>query len=165
MWNSHPKSETQAIHWKESMIKSVNEIINQLAQKPKILFLVDGIGAILTTVFLVVIMIYFNQYFGISKTTFSCLSLFAAFLCIYSTTCFFFLKDNWTFYIRIIGSANLLYCFLTLGLMIFNHDTVTIIGMVYFLVEMALIIGLVYIELSVVNEIKEKKNDNNLTKI
>jgi len=107
-----------------------------------------------------VILIYFNHYFGISKTTFSYLSLFAAFLCIYSTTCFLFLKDNWVFYIRIISFANLLYCVLTLGMMIFNHAELTIIGLIYFLVETAIISGLVYIELSVANAIKKNKTTN-----
>jgi hypothetical protein len=139
------------------MIKSINKIVLKLAQKPKKLFLIDAIGAMITTVILVVILFNFNHYFGISKTTFSYLSLFVAFLCIYSTTCFFFLKDNWVIYIRIISSANLLYCLLTLGLMIFNHAELTIIGLIYFLVEMVIIIGLVYIELSVANTIKEKK--------
>lgn len=139
------------------MIKFATKIALKLAQKPKNLFLIDAIGAMITTVILVVILINFNHYFGISKTTFSYLSLFVAFLCIYSTTCFFFLKDNWVIYIRIISSANLLYCLFTLGLMIFNHAELTIIGLIYFLVEMAIIIGLVYIELSVANTIKEKK--------
>jgi hypothetical protein len=145
------------------MIKSINKIVLKLAQKPKKLFLVDAIGAMLTTILLVVILIYFNHYFGISKTAFSYLSLFAGFLTIYSTTCFFFLKDNWVIYIKIISSANLLYCLFTLALMIFNHAELTIIGLIYFLVEIAIISGLVYIELCVVNEIKEKKNDNNLS--
>jgi hypothetical protein len=142
----------------------VTKIVLKFAQKPRNLFLVDAIGAMITTVILVVILINFNHYFGISKTTFSYLSLFVAFLCIYSTTCFFFLKDNWVIYIRIISSANLLYCLLTLGLMIFNHAELTIIGLIYFLVEMAIISGFVYIELSVANTIKEKKN-NNLSKL
>lgn len=138
------------------MIKRVTEIVLKLAQKPKNLFLVDAIGAMLTTVLLVVILINFNHYFGINKTTFSYLSLFVAFLFVYSTTCFFFLKDNWALYIRIISCANLLYCILTLGLMILNHDTVTTIGMTYFLIEITIIIGLVYIELNVANEIETK---------
>ena len=146
------------------MIKFVTKIVLKFVQKPRNLFLVDAIGAMITTVILVVILINFNHYFGISKTTFSYLSLFVAFLCIYSTTCFFFLKDNWVIYIRIISSANLLYCLLTLGLMIFNHAELTIIGLIYFLVEMAIISGFVYIELSVANTIKEKKN-NNLSKL
>jgi hypothetical protein len=147
------------------MIKSINEIINQLAQKPKKLFLVDAIGAMLTTIFLVLILINFNHYFGMSKTTLSYLSLFAGFLFVYSTTCFFFLKKNWTIYIRVISTANLLYCLLTLGLMIFNNDTVTIIGMIYFLIEVAIIFGLVYFEFKVANAIKLNRTGNNITQV
>ena len=144
------------------MIKPISEIIKQLEQKPKTLFLVDSIGAMLTTFFLFVILRNFNEYFGMPKTTLTYLSTIAACLCIYSTTCFFFLKNNWTSFIRIISIANLLYCLLTMGLVIFNYAILTIIGTTYFLAEIIIICGLVYIELNVASAIKKNKTDNNL---
>jgi hypothetical protein len=45
-------------------------------------------------------------------------------------------------------------------MMIFNHAELTIIGLIYFLVETAIISGLVYIELSVANAIKKNKTTN-----
>ncbi len=144
------------------MIKPISEIIKQLEQKPKILFLVDSIGAMLTTFFLFVILRNFNEYFGMPKTTLTYLSAIAACLCIYSTTCFFFLKDNLTSFIRIISVANLLYCLLTMGLIISNYPILTIIGTAYFLAEITIVCGLVYIELNVASAINKNRTDNNL---
>lgn len=146
------------------MIKPISEIFKQLEQKPKTLFLVDGLGAMITSFFLLVILINFNKYFGMPKTALSYLSTIAAFLCIYSTICFFFLKDNWNFHIRIISIANLLYCFLTIGFIIFNFATLTIIGTTYFLVEIIVIGGLVYIKFHVAIATKKNKTDNNKQK-
>jgi uncharacterized membrane protein HdeD (DUF308 family) len=80
--------------------------------------------------------------------------------CIYSTTCFFVIKANWTPFIVVISIANLLYCILTIGLVIFYHPQLTAIGIAYFLGEIAIISGLVYIELNVATEINKSKIDN-----
>lgn len=143
------------------MIKSISKIIQHLAQKPRILFLVDGIGALLTAFFTVVIWINFDQYVGMPKTALSILSTMAVFLCIYSTICFCLLKENWNSFIRIICIANLLYCFLTIGLIIVNLTTLTIFGLSYFLAEITIVIVLVYIEFHVAMTIKKNKTENN----
>ena len=131
------------------MKKITNKLINHLAEKQKTLFLIDSLGAISTGLFLFVIMRLFNEYFGIPKTVLAYLSLIAICYYIYSTACFFFLKGRWTPFIRFIGIANLLYCALTIGLLIKYYPLLTIIGTTYFLIEIIIICGLSYIELNV----------------
>jgi len=139
------------------MVKPVGEIIKHLQEKPKTLFLIDSIGAFLTTFFLIIILKYFNEFFGVPKTTLTYLSVMAACLCINSTTCFFTLKDKWIPFIRGISIANLLYCIISGVLIVYNFNLITIFGRLYFLAEIAIIFGLVYIELSVANAIKKEK--------
>jgi hypothetical protein len=129
-------------------------IIKHLQEKPKTLFLIDSLGAVLTIFFLFVILRNFNEFFGVPKTTLTYLSVIAACLCIYSTTCFFTLKDNWIPFIRGISIANLLYCIFSVGLIAFNFNLLTIIGAVYFVAEIVVILVLVYVELSVATAIK-----------
>ena len=140
------------------MKRTVRKIINKLTVEPKIIFLIDSIGAIITAFFLFVILINFNEYFGMPPTILTCLSIIVAFFCIYSMSCFFFLKENWTRFIRTISIANLLYCILTMGLVIVNYSILTTLGIAYFLVEIIIICGLVYIELNVANTIKQNRN-------
>ena len=133
------------------------KLINFFTEKQKTLFLIDGIGAIMTAFFLFVVMRQFNEYFGMPKTVLTYLSVIAVCFFIYSTTCFLFLKGRWTPFIRLIGIANLLYCALTIGLLFKYYPLLTIIGTVYFLIEIVIISGLSYIELKVAIRNKEKQ--------
>ena len=142
------------------MNRIINNLINHLAEKQKRLFLIDSLGAILTAFFLFVIMRQFNGYFGMPKTVLTYLSIIAICFCIYSTTCFLFLKGRWTPFIRLIGIANLLYCALTIGLLIKYYSLLTIIGITYFLIEIIIIYVLSYVELRVATEIKKRLVDN-----
>lgn len=136
----------------------VSKLINYLTKKQKTIFLIDSLGAISTAFFLFVIMRQFNDYFGMPKTVLTYLSVIAICFCIYSTACFIFLKKHWTPFIRIIGTANLLYCALTIGLLIKYYPLLTIIGVVYFLVEIVIICCLSYIEFNAATEIKKKNS-------
>ncbi len=135
-------------------------IIDKLTVKPKTLFLIDSLGAFVTTFFLFVILRNYNQFIGMPEIILVYLSLIAACFCIYSTSCFLFLKQNWTPFIRGISIANLAYCILTISLLIFNYPRLTTIGITYFLLEIAILFGLIYIELTVATAIQkaEKKH-------
>ena len=135
----------------------INKFIDYLAEKQKTIFLIDALGAILTAFFLFVIMRQFNGYFGMPKTVLTLLSVIAGLFCIYSTACFLFLKRNWALFIRLIGFANLLYCVLTIALLIKYYSLVSIIVTIYFLIEIVIICGLSYVEFSVAKQV-EKKN-------
>lgn len=135
----------------------INKLINHLAEKQKTLFLIDSMGAILTVFCLFVIMRLFSEYFGMPKKVLAYLSIIAICFCIYSAACFLFLKRRWTPFIRLIGISNLLYCVLTIGLLIKYYPLLTIIGRTYFLIEAAIICGLSYVELKVAKEIMKPK--------
>ena len=137
------------------MNRIINKLINHLIEKPKTLFLIDSLGAIVTGFILFVIMRQLNEYIGMPKIVLTYLSFIAIFFCIYSTACFLFLKERWTPFIRLIGIANLLYCALTIGLLIKYYSLMTIIGIIYFLIEIVIICGLSYVELNVATEIKK----------
>ena len=130
-------------------------IIKQLSLEPKKLFLIDSIGALTTAFLLLVVLRHFHEHFGMPGKVLTCLSVITVFFCIYSTTCFFIIKSNWTPFIKVISIANLLYCMLTIGLLIFYNTQLTIIGTTYFIGEIVIIIGLVYIELNVANKIEK----------
>jgi hypothetical protein len=136
-------------------------IVKQLSLEPKKIFLIDSIGAVTTAFLLFVVLRNFNEYFGMPERILTYLSVIAVCFFIYSTTCFFVIKANWTPWIKGISLANLLYCALTIGLVIFNHSKLTTIGIAYFLGEIVIICGLVYIELNVATEINKRRIDNN----
>lgn len=139
------------------MIKIIKKIINYLAQKPRTLFLIDSLGALLTTILLFLVLRNFNDYIGIPKTVVTYLSAIALCFCIYSTICYFFLKSNWKPFLIGISIANLLYCILSILVIIFHYSQLTSIGKTYFFAEIIIICTLVYIEINVVIESRKRQ--------
>jgi hypothetical protein len=134
----------------------MKKIIDHFTERQKTLFLIDSIGAFMTAFFLVVIMQQLNEYFGMPKKELTYLSVIAVCFCIYSATCFLFLKGELRPFIRFIGIANFMYCALTIGLLIKYYSLLTIIGTTYFLIEIVIICGLSYVELKVAAGNNEK---------
>jgi len=137
------------------MIGHINEIIKALTMKPKTVFLIDSSGAVLTSIFLIAVLKTFNEFFGMPQETLTLLSIVALVLAIYSFSCFAFLDQNMQNYLRAIIAANLTYCILTLGLVIYYHNKLTILGIAYFFGEILMICGLVYIELMTLKAISQ----------
>jgi hypothetical protein len=134
---------------------TIRNIINQLTIHPKILFLIDSLGALLTTFSLFVVLSTFQQFIGMPVSVLTQLSMIAACFCIYSALCFLFLKRNWAPFIQIIGIANLLYCVLTMGVVLIHFQRLTALGIAYFLGEIVIVSVLIYIELNVAGELRK----------
>ena len=136
----------------------MNDIIERFILKPKSLFLIDSLGALVTSFFLFAILRTFNKCFGMPQATLTYLAIIAIMFCLYSITCFFFLKDNWQPFLRTISIANLLYCCLTIVLVIYYYQSLTILGMVYFLVEIIVVCMLVFVELKTLSNWSKRIN-------
>lgn len=114
--------------------------------KPKKLFLIDGLGAFITAFLLGIVLRTFNSYFGMPSEILTRLSLVAIIFCMYSLLCFFLLKNNWKPFLKAIGIANVVYCVLTLTLVIHYYAVLTMLGLIYFTGEIITIAVLVFIE-------------------
>ncbi len=124
-------------------------LIKKFLFNPKRVFLIDGFGALLTALFLFAILKNFNEYFGMPKPALNVLTIIAVVFSFYSVGCYFILKDSWRSFLLFISISNLLYCCLTLGLVIKNYTRLTFLGVTYFLLEMMIVCLLVYFEIQV----------------
>ncbi len=131
-------------------------MVDDFAGRPKMLFLIDGLGAFLTSFLLFVVLRNFEPYFGMPGTALTYLAAIALGFCMYSMACFLFLKKSWVPFIKAIALANLLYCVLTIWLVVANYDHLTMLGRAYFFGEFIVIVTLVYIELNVAAVIAKK---------
>jgi hypothetical protein len=122
------------------------ERLNRVSPKPKTLFLIDGLGGLVTALLLYGVLRPFHEYVGMPPKVLIYLTLIAALFFIYSTLCHLFVKENWKPFLKIISYANLLYCCLTLLLMIYYFQELTTLGVGYFLAEILVILVLVYFE-------------------
>nr|WP_255737165.1 hypothetical protein [Cognataquiflexum nitidum] len=126
------------------------------------MFLVDSVGALLTTLSLFVVLRTFYELFGLPVSVLTYLSFISAAFCLYSAACFLFLKGNWVPFIWVIGIANSLYCVLTLGLVLVYFPQLTAFGVAYFLGEIMIVAVLVYIEFLVAMAIMKTRTSKNL---
>lgn len=110
-----------------------------LPTNPYQLFKLDAIGAIVTAFMLGVVLVRFQSFFGISIEILRLLSIIPCLYFIYSIFCFWRKPKNWRPYLKGIAFANLAYCLLTLGLMIFYSENFTALGYLYFIGEIIII--------------------------
>ena len=133
------------------MTNNIRLVIDKLTVRPKILFLIDGIGAFLTAFFLAVILSKFEPIFGMPQTILYCLSIIAFIYAIYSLCCSVFISNKWRPFLLVIAVANTMYCFVTIGAVYANYPDLTKLGLMYFVLELFVICCLVFIELKVIS--------------
>ena len=137
------------------MNPAIKNITNYFIKTPRTLFLVDALGAAVTAFSLFIVLRNYYTCFGMPKYILTYLSLIALSFCMYSTACFFLLKDNWTPFLRAISIANLIYCILTMVLLYINFQELTAHGLAYFTIEILIILALVYVEWSVATAVRK----------
>lgn len=126
-------------------MRSFQEVISTI--HPKQLFLIDGLGALWSAFMLGFILVRFESRIGVPCETLYFLAAIACIFSIYSIVCFLRKAENWRPYMQIIGTANLLYCCLTIGVMLYSYQKITTLGWVYFGLEMIIVATLAIIEL------------------
>ncbi len=124
-------------------------IISYFVKNPKAIFLTDSIGAFLSAFCLLIISIFYNDFFGIDPSTLQLITILPIIFCIYSASCFIFIKHSYRPFIQIIAIANLLYCLITLVFISYFFTSISILGLSYFILEIIVIAYIVYLEFTV----------------
>ena len=114
--------------------------------KPKTIFLIDGLGAILSAFMLGVVLVHFQNLIGMPERTLYLLAFLPCLFMIYSFSCFFFLKGNWSPYLKFIALLNFFYCILSIGMMIKHSSSLTILGYIYFVIEIIVVLIVASVE-------------------
>jgi hypothetical protein len=109
--------------------------------KPRWVFLIDGIGAAMSALLLLLLIVPFQSFFGFPSDVAIKLFVLPLIFSIYSLTCYF-TKPSSPVFLKIISVANILYCLLSLGLVIFYYAQLTIFGLLYFLIEKLIVVPL-----------------------
>ncbi|WP_340105326.1 hypothetical protein [Rhodohalobacter sp. 8-1] len=121
--------------------------MNDMRYTTKSLFLIDAAGACTTALLLSQVLARYESVFGIPVHILYILTAIAICFAIYSSSCYLLVEKNKATFLKVIAAANLLYCILTLGLIILYVITLTWIGIAYFIGEIMVILTLVWLEL------------------
>ena len=125
----------------------LKSIIEKIPKKPSKIFLIDGFGAFLTILFLGTLTLLKSKLqLGMPLKILVLLTFIAACFSIYSFWCSSFVKNKWPFYLKIIVLANSLYCILTIGLLVFFYNQLSVLELIYFSVELIILFFLIFFE-------------------
>ena len=125
--------------------------------EPKKLFLIDGLGAIVSAFFLGVILTKYEPSFGMPKTALYFLALIACFFTVYSISCCFLVVKNYRPYLNGIAIANLSYCCITIALVLYFYQKLTILGWTYFVLELIVLGVLTRLEGKAIAQLNDKR--------
>ncbi|MEZ4684900.1 MAG: hypothetical protein R3B47_02205 [Bacteroidia bacterium] len=109
---------------------------------PRKLFLIDGLGALLSAIMLGLVLARFEAFFGVPARVLHLLTAVALAFFLNSMGCYFANRKSWQPWMKGIAIANLLYCLLTVILIIKLHEAITIWGLLYFGGEMLIVLAL-----------------------
>ena len=138
---------------------NIQKTVENLKANPKVIFLIDGIGALVTSFSLFGIGFWLSNYFGMPKNILYILSIIVAFYAFYSLSCYFFLFDklgktdkNWQSFLKVIIAANFAYCVVMPFLLVEFYQNLTALGFSYFIFEIMIILVLVVLEIKVASK-------------
>jgi hypothetical protein len=133
-------------------MNTVQNIIPKLGLRPRNVFLLDGIGALISAVFLIALLAPFENIFGMPRKVLYALSIPAFGFAVYSLSCYFFDVQRWQLFLKLIALANFIYCCVTFGLVIQEYHSLTMLGVAYFLGEIVVIFAVIGVELMLLKE-------------
>lgn len=109
------------------------------------IFLLDGIGAGITFIFILFIS-KFETFFGVAQKISLQLAFIAFLFMIYSFSCYLLKPKNWKKCLNLIMIGNFFYSILTFLMIFFIYKQITLFGIFYFGGEILVIWILVYFE-------------------
>jgi len=124
----------------------MSSIQSKLSKDPKNLFLIDGIGALVSAFFLGIILVRFEAFFGIPKSVLYFLAAIPCFFFFYDLCCYFFGGTMTGILLKGIAIMNITYVILSLGLAFRHVDSLSIFGWLYVIGEILIIVVLAKIE-------------------
>lgn len=111
-----------------------------------LIFLMDAMGAFLSTVLIAGLLIPYQLYIGLSPQILYTLAGIAALLCIYSTSCYLFVTAKPKFFLSILIITNFLYTCFTIILLFIHYQPLTTLGLIYFIGESLVLAGVIWLE-------------------
>lgn len=129
----------------------MNNLLLRFKEQPFTLFLVDGIGAVVSALSLGVVLVLLQEYVGMPTTILYSLASLAVVYAVISFSCYFGRPANWSFWMKVVAYANLFHCIITLGLLFNYSSQITGLGYFYFIVEILIVLAIVRLELLVAN--------------
>ncbi len=127
--------------------------MNITAIPPKLIFLIDASGALLSAVLLWIISLL-HSFFAVPETLFQQLIYIPLVFACYSFGCAYINPRAWKRWLSIIVVSNILYALYSLVLAYKHSNELTTLGISYFISEALIIFALVSLEITLIRKKK-----------
>lgn len=128
---------------------TTSALVERLARRPRTLFFVDGVGALVTALLVGVVLPTLREHIAMPRPALRALALVALVLAAYSLTCVVLRPSRWPRYLRGIAMANAMYCVITAGCLLYFRARLALGDWIYFVGEIVVVSALVSLELRV----------------
>lgn len=125
----------------------LQRILHFTTSRPRQLFAIDGAGALLSAVLLGIVLPAVQHLIGMPQQALYLLASLPVLFALYDSWCYWRRPEPYAPYLRIIGTANLLYCLLSVALLIYHFSLLTPLGIAYFVFELLIVLFLAILEL------------------
>lgn len=132
---------------------TIQSILDQFISNPRKLFLIDGLGALLSAFLLGFVLVSLEPIFGIPASALYILAIIPIFFALYDGYCYFSLKANLSTFLKGIAILNLSYCVLSLGFAFYHSESLTVLGWTYIILEILIVVTLAIIELKTASHV------------
>lgn len=116
------------------------------------IFLLDAVGAFLSIVLLLFLIIPNEIFFGLSEPVAINLAIPISVLLLFSTSCFFLKPQNWKLFMKFVVLGNIAYCLFTSVIILLNFKELTIFGASYLFIEILVIFFIVLTEIATIKK-------------
>ena len=112
------------------------------------LFLIDGLGALVSAIMLGVVLPLVQPLVGIPLYTLYLLAVFPILFAIIDFYALFKKPSPIQQYLKIIAACNITYCFLSVAMAYYHRSQITVLGWIYLIIEVIIVGTLALIELN-----------------
>lgn len=123
--------------------------MSDFIRSPKIIILIDLLGALLSAFVLGIVLVRFENETGMPVKALYVLAGVPCFFALYDLSILFFRKKNLGDAFGTLGSLNIGYCAASGVLLIYHFDRLTTLGISYFCIEIVIVLMLGLYELRV----------------
>ncbi len=132
------------------------QVLHKIRLNPQKLFLIDGLGALISAFLLGVVLAQLENIFGLPQSTLYFLASIPLVFFIYDLYCYLNVKKDIGLFLKIIAVSNLIYCFISIALAFYHYHEITYWGWTYVALEIIIIIVLVYTEYTTAIKLSSK---------
>ena len=143
----------------------LSRILHKADLKPDTLFVLDGLGALISALFLGFILVRFEHIVGIPATTLYFLAVFPLFFFFFDLYCLKRNEKSTGKLLTVLAFFNFGYCLISLSFAIYHRASLSAYGWIYISVELVILLVLARVEFYAGKKIiRQEKHNSKQTK-